>query len=127
MEPVNLFKLASAHNTWLSERQLTIAANIANVDTPNYRAQDVAPFVAQMDLTRSGMVTSHERHMAASGLATGAVIERRPEIDALAKHGGNTVSLERELLKAQSVRKSFAMNAAIIKAFHGLVLASAKG
>lgn len=127
MEPVNLFKLASTHNAWLSERQLTIAANIANVDTPNYRAQDVAPFAAQMDRTRSGMTVSHERHMPASGLATGAVIERQPESDALAKHGGNTVSLERELLKAQSVRKSFAMNAAIIKAFHGLVLASAKG
>ena len=47
MEPVTLFKLAASHNTWLSERQLTIAANVANADTPNFRAQDVAPFLRQ--------------------------------------------------------------------------------
>lgn len=127
MEPVNLFKLASSHNVWLSERQLTIAANIANVDTPNYRAQDVAPFAASVERARMDMRVSDPKHMPAPATATGAVVEREPESDPLTKHGGNTVSIERELLKAQSVRKSFSMNAAIIKAFHGMILASTKG
>lgn len=127
MEPVNLFKLASSHNVWLSERQLTIAANIANIDTPNYRAQDVAPFAASVESARMSMAVSDAKHMPAPATATGAVVEREPDGDPLTKHGGNTVSIERELLKAQSVRKSFSMNAAIIKAFHGMILASTKG
>jgi len=127
MEPVNLFKLASSHNTWLSERQLTIAANIANADTPNFRAQDVAPFAASVENARMTMAISNPNHMPAPASATGAIVERQPENDPLTKHSGNTVSIDRELLKAQSVRKSFAMNAAIIKAFHGLILASTKG
>ena len=127
MEPVNLFKLASSHNTWLSERQLTIAANIANADTPNFRAQDVAPFAVSVENARMTMAMSNPNHMPAPASATGAIVERQPENDPLTKHSGNTVSIDRELLKAQSVRKSFAMNAAIIKAFHGLILASTKG
>ncbi|MFY0610925.1 MAG: flagellar basal body rod protein FlgB [Hyphomicrobiaceae bacterium] len=127
MEPVTLFKLAANHNGWLSERQLTIAANIANADTPNFRAQDVAPFSASADSARMTMALSDPKHMPPPASATGAVIEREPDNDPLTKHGGNTVSIDRELLKSQSVRKSFAMNAAIIKAFHGMVLASTKG
>lgn len=127
MEPVSLFKLASNHNTWLAERQLTIAANVANANTPNFRAQDVVPFSADAASTRFDMAVSNARHLEPPATATGAVVEREPEDDARAKHSGNTVSVERELLKAQSVRKSFAMNAAIIKAFHGMVLASTKG
>ena len=127
MEPVNLFKLASSHNAWLAERQVTIASNIANADTPNYRAQDVAPFAASLETARMNMTVSNANHMPAPPLATGAVVEREPESDPMTKHGGNTVSIERELLKAQDVRKSYAMNAAIIKAFHGLVMASTKG
>jgi flagellar basal-body rod protein FlgB len=127
MESVNLFKLASSHNTWLSERQLAIASNIANADTPGYRAQDVPPFSASVEDARMTMAVSSPDHMSAPKLATSGVVERQPEDGALMKHGGNSVSVERELLKAQSVRKSFAMNAAIIKAFHGLVVASTKG
>lgn len=40
----NLFQLASARITWLGERQKLVAANIANADTPGYRARDVTPF-----------------------------------------------------------------------------------
>ena len=127
MEPVTLFKLAASHNAWLSERQLTIAANVANADTPNFRAQDVAPFSASVDNARMTMAISDPSHLSPPASATGAVVEREPDNDPLTKHSGNTVSIERELLKAQSVRKSFAMNAAIIKAFHQMVLTSTKG
>lgn len=41
---LNLFQLASARMQWLGERQKVVAANIANADTPDYRARDVTPF-----------------------------------------------------------------------------------
>jgi flagellar basal-body rod protein FlgB len=42
-------------------------------------------------------------------------------------HSGNTVSLDQELLKAGEVNRSFALNASILKSFHRMLLASAKG
>lgn len=127
MEPVNLFRLASDHNKWLSERQLAIATNVAHVDTPNYRSQDVAPFAQSMEQARMGMSVRHSNHISAPRQASGSVIEREPEGDPLTKHGGNTVSIDRELLKAQSVRKSFSLNAAIVKTFHSMIIASTRG
>jgi flagellar basal-body rod protein FlgB len=42
-------------------------------------------------------------------------------------HSGNSVSMEQELIKAGEVNRSFALNAGILKAFHRMLLASAKG
>jgi flagellar basal-body rod protein FlgB len=38
MEPVHLFSLIDRQQGWLSTRQALVAQNIANVDTPYYRA-----------------------------------------------------------------------------------------
>ncbi|MGO9391343.1 flagellar basal body protein, partial [Rhodoblastus sp.] len=46
MQPLTLFSLASQNANWLATRQVTIASNVANANTPGYRAQDVAPFNA---------------------------------------------------------------------------------
>ena len=38
--------LASSKMRWASERQKIVAENIANADTPRYRARDLVPFSA---------------------------------------------------------------------------------
>ena len=48
MEPVYLMKLANAHQNWLSVRENTIAQNVANANTPGYRAKDVESFTAPL-------------------------------------------------------------------------------
>ena len=94
-----------------SLRQAEIARNVANADTPGYRAKDVLPFeevytaapVQQPRITRAG-------HM--SGLdpvsMTASYVDARSE----PSPNGNSVSLETEMLKAAEVRQS-----------HGLALA----
>ena len=44
MQPIHLFSVASRQADWLSVRQATVAQNVANADTPKYRAVDVEPF-----------------------------------------------------------------------------------
>ena len=44
MGPVHLFDLAAQQARWLSARQVAVAENIANANTPGYRAADVPPF-----------------------------------------------------------------------------------
>ena len=41
---IDLFQVAGDRMRYLTERQTLIARNIANADTPGYKAQDLAPF-----------------------------------------------------------------------------------
>ena len=43
-ENLQVFKIAHAMAVHAGKRQSVIAANMANADTPGYRARDVAPF-----------------------------------------------------------------------------------
>ena len=81
-------------------RQMTIAAakqaaaagNLANIDTPNYKAVDVS-FSETLD---AQLTTTHQSHLAPGGSAGARTEEIR---DAAARRDGNTVVLDQELLK----------------------------
>ncbi len=49
MQPIQLFDLASRQAEWLTIRQEVVAGNIANANTPKYRAKDITPFQAVLD------------------------------------------------------------------------------
>ena len=67
VQPIYLFDLAFQRSQWLSVRQSVVAENIANANTPNYRARDVEPFEATLDKTELAMAgTSSRSHPAAS-------------------------------------------------------------
>jgi len=48
-ENIDSFKLASSLARHASDRQNVIAQNIANADTPGYRASDIADFASHFD------------------------------------------------------------------------------
>jgi flagellar basal-body rod protein FlgB len=41
---LNVFKMADALTAYAEQRQAVVARNVANSDTPGYRAQDIVPF-----------------------------------------------------------------------------------
>jgi flagellar basal-body rod protein FlgB len=126
MSPIYLFDIASQRAHWLSLRQEAIAGNIAHANTPGYAAKDVQPFEAVLQSSRLAMATSDPVHMAQSGDPVDAVAEA----DDHAWHtydSGNTVSLEREMVKASEVNSAHALNNGVVKAFHRMLIASAKG
>jgi flagellar basal-body rod protein FlgB len=125
MTPVQLFSVISQHNRWLSVRQATIAGNVANANTPGYRALDVEPFEAAMEQTRLAMTTTQPAHLTMSADAS-AKVEVRKEDPWEITHSGNSVSLEQELIKAGDVNRAFKLNAGVLKAFHRMLLASTK-
>lgn len=121
---MDIFSVASRHMEWLSARQAVIAGNIANVNTPGFRARDVAalaPADGGMDLaaTRPGHIT------AAGDEAAGfAVVLQQAGKDV--PHGANTVRLEDELMKASEGGRQASFDASVMKTFHRLLLASLK-
>ena len=121
MEPVNLFKLASQQANWLSVRQAAVAGNIANVNTPGYKAVDVEPFEQVLDKTRVTLQATQVGHL--RGGATGDSFSVKTNSDDVAMMPSeNSVVLENELMNAGEISRSFELNTAIVKAFHRMVL-----
>ena len=121
MEPVNLFKLASQQANWLSVRQAAVAGNIANVNTPGYKAVDVEPFEQVLDKTRVTLQATQVGHL--RGGATGDSFSVKTNSDDVAMMPSeNSVVLENELMNAGEISRSFELNTAIVKAFHRMIL-----
>ena len=92
MTPIHLFNVVSQHNRWLSARQVTIAGNVANANTPGYKAVDVQPFEMAVDQARLAMTATQPAHMTppdSAAAATGVRNEEPWEVT----HTGNSVSL----------------------------------
>lgn len=123
---MQLFNVISRHNHWLAVRQATIAGNIANANSPGFKAQDVQPFEMAMEQARLAMAATQPGHLA-SGPANAPATELRREEPWEVTHSGNNVSLEQELLKAGEVNRAYRLNTSVAKAFHRMMLASAKG
>ncbi|QBR70696.1 flagellar basal body rod protein FlgB [Beijerinckiaceae bacterium] len=126
MESVHLFELASQRTRWLSARQIAVAENIANANTPGYKAADVVPFEAVYNGTRLSMAATSTAHIGVDPMAPEDVsVKDGPAWEVT--HSGNSVGLEQELLKAGEVTTAYSLNRGVVKAFHQMLIASLKG
>lgn len=119
---MHLFELAARHRTWLAERQTTVAQNIANANTPGYRARAVASFESLLTDLPMAQSTTHSAHVA--GAVTKTVLEVEAAEPDRSTHSGNSVDIERELITAGDVNRGYALNAGVTKAFHRLLMAA---
>ena len=125
MSSLYLFQLASRNAEWLAARQTAIAGNVANANTPAYRAMDVKPFSALIDQSTLQMAATHPDHLQPSPFAPAAV--GAVEGDASnATLSGNSVHLEEEMTKLGEVSRSYALGANLRRVFQQLFVASLK-
>jgi flagellar basal-body rod protein FlgB len=75
-------------------RNGVLASNIANVDTPNYKARDVS--FGQVLGTEMGLATTDPKHL--SGSVSEGTVERRTE-ETQPWADGNNVELDQEVAK----------------------------
>jgi flagellar basal-body rod protein FlgB len=122
---IHLFDVVSRHNRWLTVRQSTIASNVANANTPGYKAVDVEPFAKVLETTRLTMQATRPGHITDVSAKITSVDVRKSEPWETA-HSGNTVSLEQELINANEINRAYRLNTGIAKAFHRMLLMSAK-
>jgi flagellar basal-body rod protein FlgB len=126
MSSIHLFNIASQRSQWLSLRQEAIAGNIAHANTPGYAAKDVQPFEAVLQSSHLSMATSDPAHIAQTGSPVDAVAEADDD-NWHTLDSGNSVSIEKEMVKASEVNGAYSLNNSVIKAFHRMLLTSAKG
>lgn len=102
---LNVFQLAHAMASHAGKRQAVVARNIANADTPGYRAADIGPFQAAFD-DGGGQFSARTTRTGHFGQAGGLGPhwgEFHPEL--AADPNGNSVSVEEEMLKAVEVKR----------------------
>src|SRR6476659_2034458 len=119
--PLYLMELASSQAKWLELRQSTIATNVANANTPGYKARDVEPFNKVLDGMPVRLATTSPTHMQLSPAETDTRTNAKKESWEVV-HSGNSVSLEQEMIKGSDVNRDYSMNSAIVRSFHRMVL-----
>ncbi len=123
--PVYLFDLASRQAQWLAARQSTISGNIANANTPGYRARDIEPFADVLDKTKLAMVATNGGHIGVDATRPeGTKVKKADTWDTV--YSKNSVSLEQELIKAGEIDRQHSLNTSIVKAFHRMLMSSVR-
>lgn len=118
-QDLNIFHTATAMAKHAGLRQSVIAQNIANADTPGFRAKDVAPFEAVFTASSTGAQrTTRSGHIRQSDTSAHASVLKFT--DAEPSPNGNSVSLEEEMLKSVSVSKDHNKALAIYR--HGMTV-----
>ena len=120
-EKLELTRMAQALAAQSGARMAVIAQNVANADTPGYKAQDLPSFAetyaadpGQMRATRPGHLTA----------AATALTPRPEQVKGHAAPNGNTVSLEAEMVKSVEARQNHDMALAIYRATSDVIRAS---
>ena len=105
IQNMTVFQMASGLASHASDRQALTAQNIANADTPGYKARDIIPF--EQSYEASGSIAMHGTRAGHFGVARGGV---DGEVFTVSPFGiespnGNSVSLEAEMIRSAEIRQ----------------------
>lgn len=92
---------------WHQERQRILAENVANADTPNYQALDLAPpdFSNELSVASLALDRTDPNHIAAGGGESPFSSETDPHYEVQPR--GNSVNHEDEMMKVASNQMDF--------------------
>ncbi|MGR3631671.1 MAG: flagellar basal body protein [Limimaricola soesokkakensis] len=121
-QSINLFDAAATLARRSGTRAAVIAANIANADTPGFRAQAVDDVAAE---TGSGVTLRRSRPGHLGG--TGTTEPRLSDRPGPAAPNGNTVSLETEMMAAAAARSDHGRALAVYRHAMGVIRSSLGG
>lgn len=107
MENITLLELASAMARHGAARHNLIAQNVANADTPGYRARDVQEFSAMVNEGFTARATRPEHFGTPS--SGGAVAPEIKTLELPESPNGNSVNLEDQALRAVEAQGQHAL------------------
>ena len=104
IQNMTIFQLASGLARHATDRQAIVAENIANADTPGFKARDLVPFedtfAAQSALELRGTRPGHITRRSETVFTSPFDVE---------SPNGNTVSLESEMMRMTEIRQEHDM------------------
>ncbi|MGB7240832.1 MAG: FlgB family protein [Sulfitobacter sp.] len=116
-ENLDIFRMSHAMAVHAGQKQAVSAQNVANADTPGYRAQDLPAFKETYQATPAApsmLRATRARHLNAS--VTGQQFVAIDDKQSPSAPNGNSVSLETEMLRSAAAKSQHDRALAIYKA-----------
>lgn len=111
-EKIDMMRMARAMGQHASQRHITVARNIANADTPGFKAQDLQPFADSYRAASEPLRVTDPRHLQAPDWSSAS---RHETAETGVSPNGNSVSLEEEMLKAAEVKRGHDLSLGIYR------------
>jgi flagellar basal-body rod protein FlgB len=125
MQQIQLFDLASRQAEWLTIRQQVVAGNIANANTPKFRAKDVTPFDAVFDKSDVTMARTNPAHLSGNDFSDSGDIDVKDaalDQEVGIQESGNTVGVAEELSKSGEIKRQYELNTSLVSSFNRMML-----
>lgn len=119
-EKLEITAMAQSMAAHAGDRMSLIARNVANADTPGYRALDLPDFAQVYEGGGLPMRATRQGHLGAGSSASALAFARTDQ----ASPNGNSVSVEAEMVKAAGARQEHEMALAIYRSTSGVIRAS---
>ena len=120
-EELSLVRMASAMARHATARHSVIAENVANADTPGYRARDVQGFSEYVNEPFTARATRAGHSGVQSTRAPIMRINVMQDDGVEASANGNSVSLEREMVKSVETQGQHALATTIYRKVHDMM------
>lgn len=129
MNPLGLtyFNLASARMEWLTERQKVVAENVANADTPNFKAREIEDFAEIMKKTRTSAPTATNAGHLGGGQTKTTYEIATDEASWGESPDGNTVVLEQQALKSAEIADTYGLVTQLYRKGQDLIALAVRG
>ncbi len=123
-ENLEIFRMSHAMAVHAGHKQAVAAQNVANADTPEYKARDIVDFAVTYGGNGASIGTLSQRatragHM--NGAVEGQMAEPFVDPNGIGTPNGNTVSLENEMLKSLDAKRQHDRALAIYKSSLGML------
>ncbi len=122
-EKLEIMQIAQSMARHAALRQSAVTQNIANADTPGYKAKDVTSFADTYQTeARTPLRTSRVGHIGVAGSFEARVTTQAGS--AATSPNGNSVSLEDEMVKGADIKRQHDLALTIYKTSLGLLRSS---
>jgi flagellar basal-body rod protein FlgB len=122
---MDVFAVAEKHMSWLATRQAITANNMANADTPGFKASEIVSFRNEMQSVAARMTRNNSSHLQATQ-DVGSEFGSRFQKNAETTLSGNDVVIEKEMRTAGENARLYSFDIGLLKSFHRMILASVK-
>ncbi len=117
-----LIRLMTEKMAYLGQRQAVLAQNVANANTPGYKAKDLTPFSFNDALreAEAGMKITNAKHILPASMAgVNALTKKAHSYETVPS--GNSVELEQQMMEVSGTAIDYQAVVALYRKFQGLI------
>ena len=124
---MSIFSILSQHVDYLSQRYAVAAKNVANIDTPGFKAQKIAEFQQTLSSVGGFQLASSTGQDISAGDSGNKIYDISPQKNPEVKDSGNDVNMDKEMAEVGETSRLFAVDMNLERTFQRMFMASLKG